>query len=106
MKRYWKVSVASLIYRAEKNGFILKYQAEYLWRKLSALGWKSGEPDDTQFEAETTKLYNYIIELHEKDMKYTAADIGSMLCFSESDVNRLYGFQKRAEGRPKLSVVK
>ncbi len=106
LKRYWRVSVASLIYRAAKNDYLLRHQAEYLWRKTSSLGWRTGEPDETQFEKEATNLYDHIVSLHENEMRYSATDVGNMLHLSVNDVHLLYGFHNRGGSRPKLSVVK
>ena len=106
LKRYWKVSVASLIYRARKYEYLLQHQAEYLWKKTSALGWRTREPDETQFERETTKLYDHVLSLHEKDLGYSAHDVAKMLHLSVNDVRSLYGFQGRGGERPRLSLVK
>lgn len=106
LKRYWKVSVASLIYRARKYEYLLQHQAEYLWRQTSALGWRKREPDETQFEPETTKLYDYIITLHEKDLGYSLSDMSAMLHMSTNDIRGWYGFSGRDGPRPRLSLVK
>ncbi|MGO4843398.1 ImmA/IrrE family metallo-endopeptidase, partial [Rhizobiaceae sp. 2RAB30] len=35
LKKYWKVSVASLLYRASRVGLLSHNQSSYLWRQLS-----------------------------------------------------------------------
>ena len=106
LKRYWRVSVASLVYRARRYEYLLQYQSDYLWRQISLLGWRKREPDETQFEPEITRLYDHILSLHEKGLGYTLNDIAAMLHFSPNDVRNLYGFHGRDGNRPRLSVVK
>ena len=43
-KLYWKVSMASLLYRVSDLGLATPNQLRYLWSQISALGYKTVEP--------------------------------------------------------------
>ena len=106
LKKYWKVSVASLLFRAGRAGFLSENQSGYLWRKLSALGWRKHEPDETQFTRETPKLYEQVIVLHEKELGYGVDELAKMLHVSENEVRTLYGVSSPDKTRRHLRVVK
>jgi len=106
LKKYWRVSIASLLFKAGKFGLLSKNQSGYLWRQMSARGWKTREPDETQFPIEKPQLYEQILELHEKDLGYSADDFVSMLHFSADDVRALYGVSGNDGVRRHLHILK
>ncbi|MFG1416999.1 XRE family transcriptional regulator [Xanthobacter sp. V0B-10] len=106
LKRYWRVSVASLLYRGSHAGFLSKNQADYLWRQLSARGWRKREPEETQFPAETTRLFEHIIALHRDQLGYTSSDFSALLHIDERDVQLLYGVEPSIRPPRQLRVVK
>lgn len=107
LKKYWKVSVASLLYKISKNGLITDNQSSYLWRNLSARGWRSGEPEATQFPHETPKLFPYIITLHQETLKYGIEDFVRLLNVSQNDISILYGVpNKLSSGASHLRLIK
>lgn len=106
-KKYWKVSVASLLFRTGRFGLITKNQSSYLWRQLSSRGWRKTEPEETQFPREKPKLYLEILSLHENDLGYDAGELGRMLHLTVNEVRRLYGVVGQDGGaRSHLSIVK
>ncbi|WP_029557747.1 XRE family transcriptional regulator [Xanthobacter sp. 91] len=106
LKRYWRVSVASLLYRGGRAGFLSKNQTDYLWRQLSARGWRKREPEETQFPAETTRLFDHIVTLHQDQFGYTSSDFGALLHLDERDVQLLYGIEPSSRPPRQLRVVK
>ncbi|WP_313606332.1 XRE family transcriptional regulator [Rhizobium sp.] len=106
LKSYWRVSVASLLFRAGSARIITENQSSYLWRQLSARGWRKTEPAETQFAAEPTKLWDHIITLHTEDLRYSVSDFAKMLALEESEVSELYGIRAERNDRPTLRVVK
>ncbi|MCJ2089920.1 XRE family transcriptional regulator [Methylobacterium sp. E-005] len=106
LKKFWKVSVASLVYRAKKYGYLTDNQSDYLWRQISMRGWRKREPDETQFLAETPSLYQHVIDLHEKDLGFDVNDFAKMLHISINDVRNLYGIASGGGPRRHLSLVK
>jgi Zn-dependent peptidase ImmA (M78 family)/transcriptional regulator with XRE-family HTH domain len=106
LKKYWRVSVASLLYRAGHNGLISKNQSDYLWRQISSRGWRKTEPSDTQFEHESPRLFDHLINLHRDELGYSIADFSSMLHMAEDEVSALYGVQPDVRPRPHLRLIK
>lgn len=102
-KMYWRVSVASLLYKLGENGFLTSNQAGYLWRQLSAKGWKTQEPEETQFAREKTNLYEHVIALHIEELKYSKADMKKLLRSNGRDLEVLYSIEKE---KSHLRVVK
>ena len=106
LKKFWRVSVASILYRAGKYGLLSENQSSYLWRQISAKGWKKREPDETQFDPEVTQLFGHVLSLHEKELGYDAADFGRMLHLSPNDVRVLYGVSGGDCVRRHLTIVR
>ena len=106
LKKYWRVSVASLLFRGGAAKLITANQSGYLWRQLSARGWRKTEPEETQFPREGTRLFDQILALHRDELNYSAADFGAMLHITEEEVQALYGIAPSVAARPKLRVVK
>ena len=106
LKKYWRVSVASLLYRAGSSGLISRNQSEYLWRQLSARGWRKREPDETQFAPENTRLFDHIVSLHRDELGYSPEDFVSMLNLDEDEIHILYGIEPSKRTRAQLRVVK
>lgn len=106
LKKFWRVSVASIVYRASKSGLLSENQSSYLWRQISAKGWRKREPDETQFDYESAKLFTHVLSLHEKDLGYDAADFGRMLHLSANEVRTLYGVNGGDKVRRHLAIVR
>ena len=106
LKKFWRVSVASILYRASRYGMLSDNQSIYLWRQISAKGWRKREPDDTQFDYEKVQLFDHVLSLHEKELGYDAADFGRMLHLSTNDVRLLYGVSDGGKVRRHLAVVR
>ncbi len=90
-KAYWKVSMAFLLYRAGVLDILTRHQSEYLWKKLSALGWRTREPQDTDPPPEHPKIFPRLIRLHSDDLQYDVASLERLLNTSVSDIRDIYG---------------
>lgn len=106
LKKYWKVSVASILYKISKGGMITKNQSDYLWRQISARGWRKREPDETQFDVESPKLFPRIVTLHESDLGFSVSEFSRLLHFGASDIRELYGVAAPDSLRRHFRIVK
>ena len=106
LKKFWRVSVASIIYRAARYRLLSENQSSYLWRQISAKGWRKREPDETQFDYETAQLFEHVLSLHEKELGYDVSDFGRMLHLSANDVRLLYGISGGDKPRRHLVLVR
>src|SRR5262249_4836083 len=63
-KERFGISLAAMVYRADKFGFITKTEAKWLWIEFARRGWKSNEPGlvrpdrATRFEQLIDELLN------------------------------------------------
>jgi Zn-dependent peptidase ImmA (M78 family)/transcriptional regulator with XRE-family HTH domain len=89
-KAYWKASMAFLLYRAGAIGAVTRHQTEYLWRKLSALGWRTREPQETDFAHEVPTVFPRLVQMHGEDLAYDLKGLQQLLSANSSDVIRMY----------------
>lgn len=105
LKLTWKVSMQALMYKAKQIDAITQNQYSYLNRIFSSRGWKTREPEDTDFAYEQPTLSTEIIKLHVDDLGYTEDELTNMLHLNMNDLHSFYGniiFPKR---KPNLRVV-
>lgn len=102
-KTYWGVSMASLLYKAGEVDVITRHQSEYLWKKLSGLGWRLREPADTDLPYETPTVFPGLVRFHSENLQYSVDDLRRLLNADPSDVRKMYG---QHLGRQRLHVIK
>ncbi|HUB16204.1 MAG TPA: ImmA/IrrE family metallo-endopeptidase [Acetobacteraceae bacterium] len=104
-KMYWRVSMASLLYRAGHLGLINRNQSEYLWKQISALGWRMREPQETDFPHEEPTVFPRVLRLHSDGLGYDVNDFAKLLHANTNDVRQLYG-DYIGDKKPRLFVVR
>ncbi len=104
-KAYWHTSMAFLLYRAGAVGDLTRHQSEYLWKKISALGWRTREPQETDFSYEHPSVFPRLIKLHADDMQYDLETLKLLLSTNVSDLKRIYG-PHLGRGRAGLYAIK
>ena len=104
-KAYWKVSMAFLLYRAGVLDVLTRHQAEYLWKKLSALGWRTREPYETDFDPEEPTVFPRLMQIHTEDLCYDLSSLEELLNTGAADLKGLYG-SHIGRGKPRLYLVK
>lgn len=100
LKRYWKVSMAGILYKAASMGMVTVNQSKYLWQQMAAKGYKKVEP--VEIEPDRPTLLREIIETHTEDMGYEKSELAKILYISEEelDVNYL-----GARPKPKIKIA-
>ena len=101
MKAYWKVSMASIAYRAHKLKLITDYQNKKFWIDMGKLGYRRREPNEPP--REIPRALHQMVEFHKKALDYDDQDIANLLCLSVEEFRKLYDFEQRP--RPHLRVV-
>ena len=91
LKPEWRVSMASLLMRAHKLRFLTENQYTYLWKQISARGYRLREPVALDFEREEPQVLGQMIGLHLDGLGYSRADLAKLLCVYEFDLASLYG---------------
>ncbi len=77
LKMHWKVSMASLLYRAEKMGKVNPRRCRTMWMTFGKYGWRIDEPGMVPKEEPT--LFQEILHYHLKDLQYSEQDLCSLL---------------------------
>ncbi|WP_155298746.1 helix-turn-helix domain-containing protein [Deinococcus kurensis] len=63
LKAYWKVSIAAMIKRLESLNIVDKEESRRIWANYTRRGWKTEEPFDGEWEAESPVLLREAVEL-------------------------------------------
>ena len=87
-KRYWKVSMSSLIYRAKELKLVSENQARYLWAQLGALGYKTAEPPELDIDFEEPTLTKQIVNTYIEDLGYNAQELLSITHLFKRDFDQ------------------
>ena len=88
LKRYWKVSMAAILMRADHLGVILPEEKKRLWKKMSAKGYRLNEPPEMSIPDETPELLYNIIDLYKNELHYTDFQMSDFLFLTNDDYNK------------------
>ena len=105
LKPVWHVSMQALLYRAKAVGAITANQSQYLWRQISALGYRRNEPPELDFPAEEPTVLPEMIRVHLEELGYKIEDLCSVLHVFEDDLRNIHPLPGNPVG-PSLRVVK
>jgi len=103
LKKEWRVSMQSLLYRANELGYVTANQYRYLWQQISARGWRLREPADTEFEPEAPQVLPAIMNAHFSVLDYSPAELQQLIRIHEGEFHEMYG---EALGLPKREKFK
>ena len=90
LKQFWKVSMASLIYRAGSLGKLTTNQAKYLWVQMSAAGYRTREPRELDVPIERPRIHRELLDSHLQGLGYTVAEFAQMLNSGLADLQKFY----------------
>jgi Zn-dependent peptidase ImmA (M78 family)/transcriptional regulator with XRE-family HTH domain len=90
-KAHWRVSMQFLLYRAGALDLVTRHQTEYLWKRISALGWRTREPQETDIQPEKPTVFPKLVRHHAETLGYGIEDLKSLLNIDADDLRRLYG---------------
>jgi hypothetical protein len=95
-----------LLFQATEIGCLRDYQAQFLWKRISSLGWKTCEPADTDFPHEMPTLFPRIVNLHREDLGYGLSELAELLRLEANDLRALYGIQEATTAPQFLRVIR
>lgn len=90
LKPEWKVSMASLVFAAERAGALNKTQAQYIWKQFNIHNIKMHEPPELDFPLEEPRTVSDLVSLHLKEMGYSISDLSKMLIMNEGELAKTY----------------
>lgn len=99
LKKIWKVSMQSILYRAQKQSLVPYNRCRYLWSQFSSKGWRKQEPIDIPKEIPT--LIPRMIKMFTENLKYTTQELSKMFCLDIKETEERYF----VFNQPKLRVV-
>lgn len=99
LKRYWKVSMQSILVKARSMEVITENQSKYLWKQISFLGYRKKEPYEIQ--PDNISLLKELLEVHINDMGYTKEEVAALLNLTMDDFDHIY---YGAAIRPKFQI--
>ncbi|QOZ66405.1 ImmA/IrrE family metallo-endopeptidase [Bradyrhizobium arachidis] len=102
LKPEWKVSMASLVFAAQRAGALNTTQAQYIWKQFNIHKIRLREPPELDFAPEEPRTVSDLFSLHINDMGYSLADLSKMLIMNETEVAKTYSInlpgQDKARG--------
>lgn len=104
-KAYWRMSMAFLLYRAGAVDAITRHQSEYAWKRISSLGWRIREPQETDFSYEEPTVFPGLLKMHGEVLGYDLETIGQLVSANVTELQRMY-WPYLGRGKAGLYVVK
>lgn len=88
LKRYWRVSIQALLYKAKDLGTLTPDQYRRWVTKISYYGWRKKEP--LEFSISEPKLLSKMLNLHLKELEYSKNELSAMFGLNPAEVDDLY----------------
>jgi Zn-dependent peptidase ImmA (M78 family)/transcriptional regulator with XRE-family HTH domain len=105
LKPVWKVAMQACLIRMQTVGLMAPGQAGYLWRRISALGYRTREPAELDIAVEQPSVLPKIVDLHLNKLGYTLSDLSRALHMFDDEFAGLYR-SNDASRRGHLRLVK
>ena len=88
LKRAWKISMQSILYRAQKSGLTNNNRCRYLWAQFSSKGWRKSEPMELPREKPT--LLSRMVHKFINELDYSKKEIANMLNLTYKEFEERY----------------
>lgn len=95
LKRYWKVSIQALLFRARALDCLSPDQYRRWITKINYNGWRRNEPGE--FLIKGPRFLSKILTLHFEDLNYSLGEVLEMLAINENDFKELYDIEDIAK---------
>lgn len=90
LKKKWKVSMISLLYRADDLGFVTPNQKRYLLQQFNSLNIRRREPIELDLPIETPRLVKCWIKDYRSKTGLSAVETAAVLCLHVNEFLELY----------------
>lgn len=106
LKPEWKVSMQALIMKAKNLGFLTRNQEEYLWKQMSARGWRLKEPPELDFPREQPTIIANLVKVFTTHLEYSKDELAKLLHIYTPELEALYPTDDDGgQLRPKFTVI-
>lgn len=95
LKPLWRVSMASLIFRAKTLGFLNQGQNEYIWRQMSSRGYRLNEPVQLSKNDEHPTLLLEMFDLVQHELDYNEEELSQLFSLSYEEIQDLYPVKRK-----------
>ncbi|WP_148244159.1 helix-turn-helix domain-containing protein [Enterobacter asburiae] len=95
LKPYWRTSMASVIFRAKTLGYLNQGQNEYIWRQMSARGYRLNEPVQLSPDNEKPTLLKEIFEHVKQELDYDESELSQVFSIHYDEIEQLYPINKK-----------
>ncbi|ODT68271.1 MAG: DNA-binding protein [Pelagibacterium sp. SCN 63-23] len=110
LKPVWKMSMAALVFAADRAGKLTTSQKNYLWQQFSMAKIRTSEPPELDFPHEQPSVLSSLFKLHIKNLGYSVAELADILSMSADELPSFYDLTGIIDGKPNrptgLRVVK
>jgi Zn-dependent peptidase ImmA (M78 family)/DNA-binding XRE family transcriptional regulator len=90
LKRVWKVSMASLVFAADRAGKLTTSQKNYIWQQISMAGIRTAEPPELDFPKEQPTVLPSLIRAHIENLGYSVTELAKILSMTEEELPEFY----------------
>ena len=84
LKRIWKVSMQSILYRVQNENIVSERRCSYLWIEISRRGWRKAEP--INIPKEEPQLLSKLAKMHLSELEYSKTDLAELFGLEEDDL--------------------
>jgi Zn-dependent peptidase ImmA (M78 family) len=104
LKPEWRVSMQALLMRASELLPLDIHRKQYLWKQMSAKGYRLREPPEFDFEREKPTVVSSLLDVHFNALGYSQEDLSKLFHMHLSSFADYYPIEKAAKTR--LTVLK
>lgn len=104
LKKKWKVSIASLAYRAKQLEVISESKYRNICIDIARRGWKMEEPSYTHFSKESPILLNDLIDMYTKNFGYSLRELSEFLWATPEEITEIKGIDYQQKTKLKILV--
>ncbi len=103
LKPIWKMSMASLVFVADRVGKLTTAQKNYLWQQFSIAKIRTSEPPELDFAREQPTLLSSLLKLHIENLGYGIGELAKVLVEDVDELPAIYDLASILEPKPTRS---
>ncbi|WP_281257963.1 ImmA/IrrE family metallo-endopeptidase [Caenispirillum bisanense] len=105
LKPEWQVSMGALLMAAANLGCLTANQKQYLWRQMSARGYRLREPPELDFPQEKPTVIPSLLKVHLEGLGYSTGELAGILHVNPSDLQSLYPVVNNVTSKERLRLT-
>jgi Zn-dependent peptidase ImmA (M78 family) len=106
LKPEWRVSMQALLMSASEIVPLSANQKQYLWKQMSARGYRLREPPELDFERELPTVISDIIKVHERGLGYSREELSHVLHINLHEFSYYYPSINEDSRKPRLTIMR